>query len=200
MTSRYAKEDENKINHRVTIALDNECYNILKDMKTDTNISQSEIFRNALKFYKKYGELFEKHENLEEKLNIYLDMLTDGEHLILDVDHYLSILKFIKDSPDSPELQEFWNAHREIGKNHAEQFKENVRSFDAVVKRLEACNFFKLIKDKENSNRYTLLLGSNIPKEFIKTFLLEVLNGMGFNIEIKESFAKLKIYLNNQII
>lgn len=195
MTSRYAKKDENKINHRVTIALDDECYDLLKEMKKGKNISQSEIFRKALKFFDDYGDLFEKHHNLGEKLTIYLDMLTDGEHIILDVDHYLSILKYIKESPQSPELEEFWEAHIKIGKNHAEQFKGNIKSFDAVVKRLETCNFFKLIK--ESSTRYTLLLGSNIPKEFMKSFLLEVMNGMGFNIEIKESFAKLKISLTN---
>ncbi len=64
-----------------------------------------------------------------------------------------------------------------------------------MVKRLETCNFFKILK--ESTTRYTLLLGSDISKKFIKEFLLEVLNGMGFKAEIKESFAKLTIYLNN---
>ncbi len=195
MTSRYATKDGDKINHRVTIALDDHCFNILKSIKNETRISQSEILRKALRFYDQYGGIFDKNENLKGKVNTYLEMLTDGEHIILDVDHYLSILKFIKESPESPELEEFWEAHKKIGKNHADQFKENIKSFDEVVKRLEICNFFKIVK--ESPNRYILLLGSDIPKKFIKIFLLEVLNGMGFEAEIKESFAKLKIYINN---
>ncbi|TXT66315.1 MAG: CopG-like domain-containing protein DNA-binding protein [Promethearchaeota archaeon] len=135
------------------------------------------------------------NEKLEDKLDTYLDMLADGEHIILDVDHYLSMLKFIEESPESPETKAFWSSHHKIAHNHAEQFIETERSIDAVVKRLETCNFFRIVK--ESPNRYTLLLGSDIPKKFMKVFLMEVLNGMGFKAQITESFAKLSIYLDN---
>lgn len=195
MTSTYTTSEENKINNRVTISLDDECFNMVKSMKKKTRISQSEIFRKALKFYNEYGELFQNNENFDNEIKIYIDMLRDGEHIILDVDHYLLILKFIEECSDSPKLKEFWEVHKRIAKNHAEQFKESIKSFDAVIKRLETCNFFKIIK--KSSNQYTLLLGSDIPKKFVRTLLLEIFKGMGFmNIEIKQSFAKLKIYLN----
>jgi predicted CopG family antitoxin len=189
------KEEKGKINHRVTIALDDQCYYLLKELKKEMNTSQSEIFRKALKFYQEYGEIFEINDSLEERLEIYIEMLADGEHIILDVDHYLSMLKFIDEALKDSENNSFWEYHKKIGKNHAEQFNETERSIDAVMKRLETCNFFRIIKD--TPNRFTLLLGSDIPKKFIKLFLTEILNGMGFEAEIKDSFAKLNIHINN---
>lgn len=53
---------------------------------------------------------------------------------------------------------------------------------------------------KESSNRYTLSLGADIPKTFIKTLLEEVLNGMGFRVEIKEDSTKLTIFLKNLVL
>lgn len=60
-----------------------------------------------------------------------------------------------------------------------------------ILKRLEACNFFKL--NKTSKNEFTLILGSDIPKEFVKTELDEIFAGMGFQVEIKEDFAKLRV-------
>lgn len=180
---------------RVTIALDDETGEILEKLKKTTSASQSEIFRKALKFYHKFKKVFETSKNgAAKKVNTYLELLSQGEHIILDVDHYLTFLKFIEDSPDK---LKFEDVNKSIGKAHAEEFKEDLdlSTVQKVVERLEACNFFKIVKD--SSSRFTLLLGSDIQKNFIKTFLEEVLNGMGFNVHIKEGFSKLKIILNN---
>ena len=176
---------------RVTIALDEETAEVLKNLKDNSNRSQSEIFRKALKFYEKYNYLFSEDSKLNEKIDAYLDLLSDGEHIIIDVDHYLSILKFIDSAPNK---DEFWAEHRQIGKQHAEQFKDDIKTFEDVVTRLETCNLFKIIQ--ESSSRFTLLLGSDISKNFIKTLLEEIFNGMGIKADIKEGFAKLRIFLN----
>ena len=112
----------------------------------------------------------------------------------MDVDHYLSFLKFIENSPDK---DQFDDINKSIGRAHAEEFSQDldITTVQKVVERLEACNFFKIVKD--SSSRYTLLLGSDIQKNFIKTFLEEVLEGMGFKVSIKEGFSKLKIILKN---
>ena len=106
----------------------------------------------------------------------------------------MAFLKFVE---NSPEKEEFYSYNKSIGKAHAEEFTHRfeVNTIERVVERLEACNFFKMVKD--SSTRYTLILGSDIQKNFIKQFLEEVLNGMGFKAEIKEGFAKLKILLSN---
>ena len=177
-----------KIN-RITIALNEKSFEDLQKMSEELQVSHSEIVRKSIEFYKKYKDFLGKDNGAEKKLNTYIEMLSAGEHIILDVDHYLSFLKFIEESPNK---EKFWENHKEIGRSHAEQFHDKFETFEDVMKRLETCNFFKTIK--ESPNRYTLLLGSEIPKTFIKMLLEEVLNGMGFKAEIKENLTKLTIF------
>ncbi len=183
-----------KIPNRVTIALDDETSFLVKRMKEELEISQSELFRKSLKFFNKYSKIFDEESISNDKVNTYIEMLSTGEHIILDIDHFFSFLNFIEKAPNN---EKFWKNHKIIGKAHAEEFSDKIEinSVEEVIKRLELCNFFKMIKD--SSNRYTLLLGSQVSKTFIKMFLEEVLSGMGFKFKIKEGVAKLKIILEN---
>ena len=52
------------------------------------------------------------------------------------------------------------------------------------MERLEACNFFRATKNSQND--FTLVLGSETAKKFIKIFLEEFLSAMGLETEIKE--------------
>ncbi|HID20106.1 MAG TPA: CopG family transcriptional regulator, partial [Methanophagales archaeon] len=58
-------------------------------------------------------------------------------------------------------------------------------------KRLETCNLFKL--NRRSKKEFTLVLGSDMPKKFVKTELEEIFDGMGFQVEIKEDFSKLRV-------
>ena len=188
-------ENINKVNNRITIALDDQTKQILDELNNHSENSRSETIRKAIKFYHKFKKVFEKKSNgVASKVNTYLELLSHGEHIILDVDHYLTFLKFIENSPNK---EDFDDLNKSIGRAHAEEFSQDldITTVEKVVERLEACNFFKIVKD--SSSRYTLLLGSDIQKNFIKTFLEEVLEGMGFKVSIKEGFSKLKIMLKN---
>ncbi len=185
-----------KINNRITIAMDDSTFKLLQELKGVSNKSQSEILRNSIQFYHKFREIFGDCKNtIVKRINTYLELLSHGEHVILDVDHYLSFLKFVEDSPNR---DYFWEMNKSIGRAHAEEFSEHFQflTVERVIERLEACNFFKIIK--ESPQRYTLLLGSEIQKTFIKSFLEEVLVNMGFNIEIREGVSKLKLIIINQ--
>lgn len=189
------KDTNTKIHNRVTIALDDGTFGLLQELKEESTESQSEIVRKAIRFYHKFKKVIGiSKKGVASKVNTYLELLSHGEHIILDVDHYLSFLKFIEES-ENPD--KFWEMNKTIGKAHAEEFTQelDISTVQKVVERLETCNFFKVIKD--SSSRFTLLLGSDIQKTFIKTFLEEVLNGMGFKTRIKEGFSKLKIILDN---
>jgi hypothetical protein len=183
-----------KIN-RVTVALDEDTYSLLQSLREELEMSQSAIMREALKFFHKNKNFIRQgssDQQIIERISIYLDMLTNGEHLILDLDHYLLFLEFINQSPDK---ERFWTSHQEIAKAHAEEFTHKISNLEEILFRLESCNFFRKIK--ESPTRYTLLLGSNIPKQFLKIFLEEVFNGIGMDIAIKEDFAKLRIGISN---
>jgi hypothetical protein len=171
---------------RVTIALDEETAELFKKAKKELRVSQSELMREALKFYCEYRTLFEPVD--AEKVRAYIEMLPAGEHIIMDIDHWLLFLNFIE---SHPEKDKFWESHKAICEAHAEQFKYKLYHAEYILKRLEACNLFKLNEDSENA--FTQVLGQDITRKFIKTELEEIFGGMGLKVEIKEDLAKLRV-------
>ncbi|ADC64305.1 CopG domain protein DNA-binding domain protein [Ferroglobus placidus DSM 10642] len=165
---------------RVTIALDKDTVEMLKNLRKKLDQSQSEIIRNALKFYHSLQDY-----DLE-KIKIYVEMLSEGEHVILDIDHWIAFLKFIE---SHPKKDDFWEFHRKVAKSHAEQFKD--MSFEEILRRLEACNFFRLNKTSEKE--YTLIFGNEETKFFVKTFLEEIFGEINVKVRIGEDLAKLRI-------
>ena len=142
--------------------------------------------REALKFYSRHKTLFESIE--DKKVYTHAEMLSAGEHVILDIDHWLLFLSFVE---SHPEKDKFWELHREVCQAHAEQFKHKLYHAESILKRLEACNLFKLSEETENA--FTIVLGPDITRRFIKTELEEIFRRMGFKVEIKEDLAKLRV-------
>jgi metal-responsive CopG/Arc/MetJ family transcriptional regulator len=50
-------------------------------VKKELKVSQSELMRDALKFYCKYRTLFEPVD--AEKVCAYIEMLSTGEHIVM---------------------------------------------------------------------------------------------------------------------
>jgi hypothetical protein len=171
---------------RITVAFDQATASLLEKISKERGLSQSEIMRRALRFYHENRAI----ENVatRKKLYTYMDLLLGGEHVILDVDHWLLFLKLVE---SSPEEEKFWEEHRDVAKSHTEQLKSKVLTAEELLARLEACNFFRMTKDSEND--FTLILGSELPKKFVKIFLEEYFAGMGVKAEIKENLAKLRV-------
>ena len=167
---------------RVTIAMDKNSYEVFEKLKEDTNCSQSEIVRNALNFYYHYKSL-EKYGI--DRIRMYVEMLAEGEHVILDIDHWISFLKFIE---SHPEKEKFWEIHREIAKSHAEEFSG--MSVEEILERLEACNLFRISARK---GEWVLVLNDEVTKKFIRSFLEEVFAGLGVEMEIKEDLMKIRL-------
>jgi len=171
---------------RITIALDEETAGLFKKMKDDLGISQSELMRESLKFYSKHKSLFEFAE--DKQVYTHAEMLSAGEHIILDIDHWILFLTFIE---THPEKEKFWDLHKEVCQAHAEQFKHKLYNAESILRRLEMCNLFQL--SKRSKEEFTLIFGSDLPKKFVKTELEEIFKGMGFMVEIKEDFSKLRV-------
>ncbi|MDI6810074.1 MAG: ribbon-helix-helix protein, CopG family [archaeon] len=171
---------------RITIAMDEDMYKLFKKMQDELGLSQSELMREALKFYGKYRTLIESVE--DKKMYTHAEMLKVGEHVIVDIDHWLLFLKFIE---SHPEKEKFWELNKPIYEAHAEQFKHKSYRVEDVLKRLEACNYFAV--NQVSKNDYTLLLSSDVLKKFVKTLLEETFSGMGFQVDIREDIAKLRV-------
>jgi len=164
---------------RITVALDRETNDLIEKMREEMKVSRSELIRRVLRFYYENKALTDV--SVRRKLTLYMDMLLSSEHIILDVDHWLLFLNLID---SSPEREDFWKNCREVARSHAEQLKCKVHSIESLLERLEACNFFRDTKNSQND--FTLVLGSETAKKFIKIFLEEFLSAMGLETEIKE--------------
>ncbi len=66
-----------------------------------------------------------------------------------------------------------------------------MHSTEELLTRLEACNFYRLIRN--GANDYTLVLVSEVSKDFIRIFLEEFFAAMGVKAEIKENLTKLRV-------
>ena len=171
---------------RITVAFDKTTADLLEKISTETQVSQSEIMRRALKFYNE-NKAFEDPAT-KKKILAYLDMLLTGEHIILDVDHWLMFLRLIASSPGK---ETFWTEHKEVARAHWEQLKTKVHTPEEMLTRLEVCNFYRLTKNAPND--FTLVLVSEVSKEFIRIFLEEYFAAMGVKAEIKENLTKLRV-------
>jgi hypothetical protein len=171
---------------RITVAFDKTTADLLEKISTESEVSQSEVMRRALKFYNENKAL--EDPAVKKKIHEYMDMLLSGEHVILDVDHWLMFLSLIA---SSPEKEKFWKEHKELARAHWEQLKTKVHSPEEMLTRLEICNFYRLTKNAPND--YTLVLVSGVSKDFIRVFLEEYFAAMGVKAEIKENLTKLRV-------
>jgi hypothetical protein len=171
---------------RITVAFDQSTANLLEKISKETELSQSEIMRRALRFYNENKVMLDPA--LRKKAYAYMDLLLSGEHVILDVDHWLLFLSLIE---SSPEQEKFWSAHRAVAQSHKEQLKIKVRTAEDVLTRLETCNFFRMTKNSEKD--FTLILGSEVPKKFVKILIEEFFSAIGVKAETKENLAKLNV-------
>jgi len=171
---------------RITVAFDQSTANLLEKISKEAGLSQSAIMRRALRFY--YENRVIDDAVIRKKIYTYMDLLLNGEHVIVDVDHWLLFLKLVESHPSS---EQFWEEHRDVAKSHKEQLKTKVRTAEELLTRLEACNFFRVTKNSDED--FTLVLGSELPKTFVRIFLEEYFAGMGVKAEIKENLAKLRV-------
>lgn len=176
---------------RITVAFDQNTANLLEKISKETELSQSEIMRRALKFYNDNKALTDP--NLRRKAFAYMDLLLDGEHVILDVDHWLLFLQLIESSPAK---EKFWEEHRKVARAHKEQLKSKVHSADELLTRLELCNFYRLTKNSDRD--FTLIFGSELPKQFVRVFLEEYFSAMGIKADVKENLTKLNVSVKSE--
>ena len=177
---------------RITVAFDQVTANLLEKTSLETELSQSEIMRRALRFYNENKVLVDP--TTRKKAYAYMDLMLGGEHVILDVDHWLLFLQLIENSPDK---EKFWTEHKAVARSHREQLKSKVHSAEDLLNRLELCNFYRLTKTSDKE--FTLIFGSELPKKFVRVFLEEYFNAMGTKVEVKENLTKLNVSVKTEM-
>lgn len=169
---------------RITIALDDETQKILEKLAKEVGLSQSALVRSALKFFAQNRESAKDFGSMK----LWSSLLMKSEHIILDIDHWLLFLKYIE---SHGKKDAFYEECKKVSKSHAEQLSKVTTTPEEYLRRLEACNLYKMNKDSDGE--YTLVLTSNLSKRFMKELISETLSDMGFDVSIKEDLMKLRV-------
>ena len=127
---------------------------------------------------------------MDRRMKTYLDMLPNGEHIIVDIEHWILFMKLVQQLPND---DEFWDACALVAKDHAEEFRGEVQSPQAVLERLEDCNFFRLQQNSETE--FTLILNSEMSREFVEVTTRQLLSAMGYKADLKTNLGKIRVRL-----
>ena len=171
---------------RITVAFDQTTAKLLEKLSQEAELSQSEIVRRALRFYNENIQIADPV--IKKKVHAYMDLLLSGEHVILDVDHLLLFLRFVESSPDA---EKFWSEHRKVAQSHEGQLKSKANNAEDILERLENCNFFRMIKNSQKD--FTLVLGSELQKTFVRILIEEFFTGAGIKADIKDNLTKINV-------
>ena len=124
----------------------------------------SEIIRRAITTY------FEL-ENARMKITpdvtkIYTDFLSDGEHMIVDIEHWTAIWEELNEKASD----RFWEIIKKSGYEHGMQYRDKgLTDVYDILRYMEVGNYFRIKIDGEG--RYTLILSTHTEQRFLKTFL-----------------------------
>lgn len=174
---------------RITVVLDEETNDLLQELKKELGENQSELIRKSISFFYKNKEILKEHG--EKRIAFYTKMLSEGEHVILDLDHWTLFLRYLKELPKD---SEFWEKLPKVAKSHADQLKKEVENPKEYLKRIEACNFYNLQIDSDKE--FTLILNSNESMKFVKQLIKTTLEEMDYKVKINEDISKLRLKID----
>lgn len=170
---------------RITVAVDELTLELLNELSSEENISRSKLVRKAIRFYQKNREI---RESGGDRLDTYFELLSEGEHVILDVDHWLLFLEILE---SSEKKEKFWEKSKKVANSHADQLSSKISNIEELLERLASCNFFRL--NKISKNEFTLIVGSEKVRKFVKRLLENFSESMGFEANIQEDIGKLRV-------
>ena len=173
---------------RLSIALDDKSSNMIDSYQSKYNLSKSETIRRALECLKYVDENINGKTNLKT-ISVYVDLLANMEHVIVDVAHWKAIFSEIGEKSEK-----FWNEVAKIGEQHFnEYFDKGMRDLKNILEYVEKTNWYKLSTDSENC--YTLILIVSEASKFVKTFFEGFFRNYPRKVEITEDYKKLRIRL-----
>ncbi|ELY54248.1 ribbon-helix-helix protein, CopG family [Natronolimnohabitans innermongolicus] len=169
---------------RVTVSLDDDSSAALETLVAETGNGQSETVRRALTFYAANFEAASGRpsDNLEQ----YYQMLTSGEHVLLDVDFLHAFLEhcYAGGDPDP----EFVAAADQVSDYHAREYARRFESVGDVLEWLSFCGFLEV--RREAGDTYHIVFPSKAIRWFMTRFIERSTVDMPADIEIEQGVSK----------
>lgn len=169
---------------RLTISLDEESRSALEDLTEQSDESQSELMRRAVRFYAANYDA--ARTNDENSLEEYYKMLSGGEHALLDIDFlHLFLSYLIEENGENAELLE------DIGRvadYHVTEYRERFDSLEGLLEWLSLCGF--LTVRQSDANTYHTVFQSPEIRWFMTRFVVRTAENLDFDVEVEEGVSK----------
>jgi Arc/MetJ-type ribon-helix-helix transcriptional regulator len=175
-------------NERITASLDEDAAEALEDLTGRTGHGQSELVRKALRFYAANYQA--ASTDAGTKLEDYHEMLSGGEHVLLDVDFLHCFLDYVTDEDGTPDPA-FLEQADKVSDYHAREYQGEFETLDQLLEWLSLCGFLSVRRSDEN--RYHVVFPSEQIRWFMTRFIARSVAGLPFDIEIEEGLTKVLV-------
>ncbi|ELZ98035.1 CopG family ribbon-helix-helix transcription regulator [Haloferax mucosum ATCC BAA-1512] len=173
------------VTNRITVSLDDDAETALDSLTRRTDKPQSEVVRNALTFYAANFEAAttEASANLEA----YHQMLSSGEHVLLDIDFLHCFLDSVEDAEGDP-APAFVEAADRVASFHAHEYEERFDSLDEILDWLSFCGF--LTVRASDGDVYHVVFPTESVKWFMTWFIEQSTERLPFDLDVEEGVSK----------
>lgn len=170
---------------RVTASLDEDARAALDALVRDTGEGQSEVVRRALTFYAANFEAAtaDAGANLEE----YHQMLSNGEHVLLDIDFLHCFLEHVTDAEGEPDPAFLEEADR-VSDYHAREYASRFSDLGELLDWLSFCGF--LTVRRADDDIYHVVFPSEPMKWFMTRFIERSTASLPFDLRIEPGVSK----------
>lgn len=169
---------------RVTVSLNDEARGALEQVVDRTTDSRSKVIRDAIAFY---AANFESAKTTSsDDLQTYYQMLTTGEHVLLDVDLLHAFLETVYESGEPD--QQFLETVDRVAEFHVQEYAQRFDSLGEVLDWLSLCGFLS-VRQSEGKT-FHVVFPSEPMRWFMMRFIEGSVEGLPFELEVEESVSK----------
>jgi predicted transcriptional regulator len=170
--------------NRVTVSLDDDAQAALETLAGETGKGQSELVRRALSFYAANFEA--ARERPSDNLEQYYQMLSSGEHVLLDIDFLHAFLEFCYDGGD-PDPAFVESADR-VSDYHAHEYEHRFEGIGDLLEWLAFCGFLEVRHESEGV--YHVVFPSEAIQWFMTRFIERSTTELPTELEIERGVSK----------
>nr|WP_049918624.1 ribbon-helix-helix protein, CopG family [Haloferax larsenii] len=170
---------------RVTVSLDADARTALEDLTSRTGVGQSEMVRRALAFYA--ANFQAATTDTSANLQDYHEMLSGGEHVLLDIDFLHCFLDFVEGEDGKPD-PEFLEGADQVSDYHAHEYDGEFDSLGELLEWLSLCGFLTVRRSEENT--YHVVYPSEQLRWFMTRFIERSVVNLPFTVDIEEGLTK----------
>ncbi|WP_224449718.1 ribbon-helix-helix protein, CopG family [Haloprofundus salilacus] len=175
--------------NRLTISLDEEAEAALDDLVGRTDTSRSEVVRRALTFYAANFEA--ATADAGPNLEAYHQLLSSGEHVLLDVDFLHCFLDYVEAEDGTPD-PDFLAAANRVADYHAHEYERRFVSLGELLDWLSFCGFLTVRRTEGSvdGRTYHVVFPSESVKWFMLGFIDRSTTDLSFDLAINEGVSK----------